>query len=126
MMLVSLFSYCQYPTVKTIGKDTVVIMTLKQGQEINEKFSTLSDSILILKKNITERKNEIVVLDFEKKNLDSTIIKFQDRIVFSEKEINRLNEQLKIQDLKFWREKKTWVGWMLFSFFMIVTVGALK
>ena len=37
-MLVSLSSYSQYPTVKTIGKDTVVIMTVKQGEDINQRF----------------------------------------------------------------------------------------
>lgn len=49
-MLVSLSSFCQYPTVKTIGKDTIVLMTLKQGNDINKKFSELNDSILNLKK----------------------------------------------------------------------------
>jgi len=46
-----LFSYSQYPTIKTIGKDSVVIMTLKQGQEINSKFSYLSDSIKKINSN---------------------------------------------------------------------------
>lgn len=44
-MLGSLLSYSQYPTVKTIGKDTVVIMTLKQGEDINKRFTSLEDSI---------------------------------------------------------------------------------
>ena len=44
-MLVSLSSYSQYPTVKTIGKDTVVIMTLKQGEDINNQFTLLKDSL---------------------------------------------------------------------------------
>jgi hypothetical protein len=44
-MLVSLSSYSQYPTVKTIGKDTVVIMTVKQGEDINQRFILLNDSI---------------------------------------------------------------------------------
>lgn len=44
-MLVSLSSYSQYPTVKTIGKDTVVIMTVKQGEDINRRFVLLNDSI---------------------------------------------------------------------------------
>ena len=44
-MLVSHLSYSQYPTVKTIGKDTVVIMTVKQGEDINKRFTFLTDSI---------------------------------------------------------------------------------
>lgn len=47
-MLVSLSSYCQYPTVKTIGKDTVVIMTIKQGEDINNQFTLLKDSLSTL------------------------------------------------------------------------------
>jgi len=47
-MLVSLSSYCQYPTVKTIGKDTVVIMTVKQGEDINNQFTLLKDSLSTL------------------------------------------------------------------------------
>jgi hypothetical protein len=47
-MLVSLSSYCQYPTVKTIGKDTVVIMTVKQGEDINNQFTVLKDSLSTL------------------------------------------------------------------------------
>jgi len=49
MMLVSLSIFGQYPTIKTIGKDTVVVMTLKQGNDINKRFSELNDSILTLK-----------------------------------------------------------------------------
>lgn len=52
-MLVSLLSYSQYPTVKTIGKDTVVIMTVKQGEDINQRFTFLTDSI----KKVNERFN---------------------------------------------------------------------
>jgi hypothetical protein len=52
MMLVSLSSYCQYPVVKTIGKDTVVIMTVKQAEEINKKFLDLRDSINALDKTV--------------------------------------------------------------------------
>lgn len=46
--------------VKKIGNDTVVVMTLKQGNEVNNKFGLLQDSILNYKKNIDSLK-----LDFE-------------------------------------------------------------
>jgi len=57
MMLVGHSIFCQYPTVKTIGKDTVVIMTLKQGEDINKKFTKLNDSIIILNDTIVNLKN---------------------------------------------------------------------
>ena len=51
-------SYAQYPLTKKIGNDTVVIMTIKQGEQINksfdeyeEKVSKLKDTIAILKKH---------------------------------------------------------------------------
>lgn len=56
-MLVGHSIFCQYPTVKTIGKDTVVIMTLKQGEDINKKFTKLNDSIIILNDTIVNLKN---------------------------------------------------------------------
>lgn len=51
MMLVSLLSYSQYPAVKTIGKDTLVLMTLKQGEDINKRFVILNDSITKITSN---------------------------------------------------------------------------
>ena len=45
MMLVSLSSYCQYPTTKKIGKDSVVIMTVEQAENINNQFTRFKDSI---------------------------------------------------------------------------------
>lgn len=50
-MLVSLLSYSQYPTVKKINNDSVVIMTLKQGEDINKRFLFLNDSIKKLNDN---------------------------------------------------------------------------
>lgn len=60
MMLVSLSSYCQYPLVKTIGKDTVVIMTVKQGEDINKKFGALEDSISAAKAQIASLEKQLV------------------------------------------------------------------
>ena len=48
-MLVSLTSYSQsYPIAKTIGKDSVVIITTKQAEEINVSHIKLSDSLKAL------------------------------------------------------------------------------
>ena len=54
-MMVSHLSYCQYPTVKVIGKDTLVLMTLKQGQDINQKFMDLTNDIQTLKDSLNRR-----------------------------------------------------------------------
>ena len=49
LILISASSYSQYPATKIIGKDSVVIITLKQGEEMNKKFISLNDSIKNLK-----------------------------------------------------------------------------
>lgn len=49
MIIFSLSSLAQYPAVKKIGKDSVVIITLEQGNQINKKFVVLEDSIKSLK-----------------------------------------------------------------------------
>ena len=49
------YSQSQYPTVKKIGNDSVLIITLKQGDQMNKKFSSLSDSIKTLKTIISNR-----------------------------------------------------------------------
>jgi hypothetical protein len=49
-MLVSLISYSQsYPIAKTIGKDSVVIITTKQAEDINVSHTKLVDSLKSLK-----------------------------------------------------------------------------
>ena len=63
-------SYAQYPLTKKIGNDTVVIMTIKQGEQINksfdeyeEKVSKLKDTITILRNNLIDGKKQYVSLD---------------------------------------------------------------
>lgn len=49
LMLVGLTSYSQsYPIAKTIGKDSVVIVTIKQAEEINASHNKLTDSLKAL------------------------------------------------------------------------------
>ena len=46
-------SYCQYPISKVIGKDTVVIMTVKQANEINILFKSYVNTIDLLNDSLT-------------------------------------------------------------------------
>lgn len=127
-MLVSLLSYSQYPTVKTIGKDTVVIMTIKQGEDINKTFSVLNDSI----KRINE-KFDLYMLEngkrFQKVYNDYNFELNNHKVVRleadkSKMEINRLNLLLETNDKEHWKEKRQWAGWMMFSFFITVFIAA--
>lgn len=64
----SLFSYSQYPVVKKIGSDSIVLITLKQGNDINRQFSVLNDSIKQLNNYIA-----IAKFDFNKYQAESEI-----------------------------------------------------
>ena len=132
-MLVSLFSYSQYPTVKTIGNDSVVIMTLKQGQEINKKFSFLSDSIKVLNDRFINSKLELKKLSIEKTKLDSNLLllnqnfmSLQNDLLVSDKEIKRLNKYIIDQDKGFYRERREWAVWMLLSMGLTVLIASGK
>lgn len=60
MMLAGLSGICQYPTIKKIGKDSVVMMTLNQANKINENFSLMKDSIGILNGEL-ELANDVLI-----------------------------------------------------------------
>lgn len=123
MILVSLSSYCQYPVTKIIGKDTVVIMTIKQAEEINKKFLDLRDSINSLDKTVTISKVEIDSLKVEKQKIDSSLVLTSEKLTTSDKKIETLDTLVKREDKQHWREKRMWAGYMLLSF--ITTVGVV-
>ena len=52
MILEGHLAYCQYPKVKKINEDSVVIMTLEQGKEINNSFINLNKKINTLKDSV--------------------------------------------------------------------------
>jgi hypothetical protein len=49
MILLSVSSYSQYPVIKKIKEDSVVIMTVKQGNEINALYLRYNETIDSLK-----------------------------------------------------------------------------
>ena len=44
--------FCQYPITKKIGEDTVVIMTLKQGEQINKTFNKFGQDLSLTKDSL--------------------------------------------------------------------------
>jgi hypothetical protein len=69
VMVVALSSYCQFPKTRVIGRDSVVIMTIQQGREINQRFITYKDSIEYYKKNYAISKIFLDTLSVQRKNL---------------------------------------------------------
>lgn len=124
MMLVSLTSFCQYPTVKTIGKDTVVIMTLKQGEDINQRFIVLNDSIKTLNESISDKVVKINLSDLEKSKLDSLLVDKNKIILITEEELKKLRKIMEQRDKLHQQERTQWGLWMFFSFIITVLVGS--
>jgi hypothetical protein len=87
-MLVSLSSYCQYPTVKTIGKDTVVIMTLKQGEDINNQFTLLKDSLSTLNQTTLTLRNQLASMGTKNIQLSTNLTKSIDEVGVVTKQVD--------------------------------------
>lgn len=87
-MLVSLSSYCQYPTVKTIGKDTVVIMTVKQGQDINNQFTLLNDSLSTLNELTLTLRKQMASMGARNIQLSKNLSKSMDEVGVVTKQVD--------------------------------------
>ena len=125
-MAVSLSSYCQYPAVKVIGKDSVVVMTIKQGQDINQKFMDLTSEIKSLKDSISKKDSEVISLKSENNSLNTSL----NSITVKSQGLEDNNGKLKIiiedNEKSHLSERRKWAGWMFFSFVVTVMLGALK
>jgi len=87
-MLVSLSSYCQYPTVKTIGKDTVVIMTVKQGEDINNQFTLLKDSLSTLNELTLTLRKQMASMGVRNIQLSKNLTKSMDEVGVVTKQVD--------------------------------------
>jgi hypothetical protein len=45
-------SYCQYPIIKKIKDDSIIILTVKQGEHINKLYKSYNDTIAVLKRSL--------------------------------------------------------------------------
>lgn len=81
MMLASLTSYCQYPTTKKIGKDTVVIMTISQAENINNQFTKFRDSILSIEKKNILLSEKVDTVSFQKQYVLDSLTKVYDNML---------------------------------------------
>jgi hypothetical protein len=95
-------------------------MTLKQGEEINKKFSSLSDTIKTLENKLQNSQINLNKVEVEKLKIDSsyTILNSQFRV--SELEVKNLQKEIIQREKDFWKERRTWGVWMILS--MAVTV----
>ena len=79
-------SFAQYPLTKKIGNDTVVIMTIRQAENINQLFDTnekefnkISDSLKLLKSLLVEnnKKNDSLIYKVQAADFKTEEFKFK-------------------------------------------------
>ena len=59
LTMVSLTVFAQYPTTKDINGTKVVIMTVPQAEQIDNKFTKLSDSIKLMNVSLFQNKENL-------------------------------------------------------------------
>ncbi len=99
-MLVSNLSYSQYPILKKLGKDSVVIMTLKQANQVNSYYTDREAKILTLKDSLREQQG---LAELNKAYLDY----FQSEVVKNSQSgnIEELNKQYYAKRELYWENK---------------------
>lgn len=72
LTLIINLSYCQYPIVKKIGNDSIILMTIKQGEQINRSYEINKSQIDSLRKLVDSNikaNDSIVILNNNTKNV---------------------------------------------------------
>jgi len=110
LIMVSNLNYAQYPIVKKIGNDSVILITLKQGNDINKKFDEnkllmekMSDTISTLKMGVKEFKSLSDSLAF--KNIRTQSVSDSFRYMYEQNKIIYLDRE-KFWDKNFKREQR--------------------
>mgnify|MGYP003340745159 CR=1 FL=1 len=107
LMLVSLTTYAQYPTVKTIKGQKVVIMTVPQAEQIDAKFGMLEDSIATLHSKLKTKTAEVKVVDTKRAEVNDSLQVLKSNLIVANLSIDSLKRETKrIEKLEF-IEKKT-------------------
>ena len=88
LMLVGLSSYCQYPTTKKIGKDSVVIMTVEQAENINNQFTRFKDSIETIHNKTIVLHQKVDTAYFQNKIMLDSLTKAYDSLKRATKAMN--------------------------------------
>jgi hypothetical protein len=73
-ILIGNSSYCQYPIIKKIGDDSVVLITIKQGEDINKKFIENRQKLNLLKDSVGLEKRKVDSLRVKYDSLNSELI----------------------------------------------------
>jgi len=95
MILLSVSSYSQYPVIKKIKEDSVIIMTLKQGNEINALYSRYNQTIDSLKNKITKDDSILTVYSYKVSTLQNYKFRYEANLETyrtREKELDKMDK----------------------------------
>lgn len=101
--MVPIFTLAQYPIATKIGKDSVVVISIKQGNELNKKFDEVNKEISSLKGSIESVKEAERLALQQRDSLNFLLRKSLDssyRYKFMYEEKSKLHDrQMKIWDV---------------------------
>jgi len=95
-ILVASSSYSQYPIIKKIGNDSLILMTLKQGDDINKSFLSYQKRIDSLKDSVNIKRIIYDSLIIELNKTDKTKDEYKAR--YEERLNMPVNTKLKYHD----------------------------
>ncbi len=95
MILLSVSSYSQYPIIKKIKDDSVVIMTVKQGNEINALYLRYNETIDSLKSKTIKDDSILNVYSYKVSTLENYKFRYEANLETyrnREKELDKMDK----------------------------------
>jgi len=101
-------------------------MTIKQGQDINQKFTDLTSEIQTLKDSVSKKNVEVITLNSDKNTLNTSLNSITVKSIALQDENDKLRILIKNNEELHLNERRKWAGFMFFSFVVTVMLGVLK
>ena len=101
-------------------------MTIKQGQDINQKFIDMNSDIQKLKDSLIIKNGDVINLSSEKNKLNTSLNTMTIKSFDLENENLKLKKSLQDQEDLFLSERRKWAGFMMLSFVITVMLGVFK
>lgn len=108
-----------YPKTKKIGQDSVVIITIKQADQINDTFKLYKDSILLTKDSIAKQKRLLDSLRLVQYNLQNAPNEYKWKYEANREIYFKREETAKVDSKYHLLQKLLLVGIIVFQFYQI-------
>ena len=108
-----------YPKTKKIGQDSVVIITIKQADQINDTFKLYKDSILLTRDSIAKQKRLLDSLRLVQYNLQNAPNEYKWKYEANREIYFKREETAKVDSKYHLLQKLLLVGIIVFQFYQI-------